>query len=350
MRGLAKKDYQKLQEELDNCQNPLYFFHDDPDGLCSFLLFYKYKREGSGVIVKSTPKIDQKYLRKVEEYNPDKIFVLDIADVSQEFIDAVNVPIIWFDHHGPYERRNIKYFNPHLRKKGYNPPVSYMAYFVVGENEWISLVGMVADWFLPPEEDRRKLSSRFPELLPSSVNTPDEALFNTRLGKLCKIFSFILKGTYRKAMKYVKIMTRIKGPEELLNCETQQAKYVYKKFEKINAMYESLLKEARKKAGRGLFLKFFYSEDTTSFTGDLANELLYLYPDKIILIGREKSGEMKCSLRAVKYNLPPIVENSIIGLEGAYGGGHENAAGVVVKKEDFDMFLERMKKEASKQS
>ena len=226
MKGLKTKEYEELREELDNCQNPLYLFHDDPDGLCSFLLFYKYKREGNGVIVKSTPRIDLKYLRKVEEYKPDKIFVLDIADISQDFIDAVNIPIIWFDHHGPYERRNVKYFNPRLHYKDYNPPVSYMAYFVVEENEWLSLVGMVADWYLPPEKERRKLSKRFPDLLPEAVDRPEQALFNSPVGKLCKIFSFILKGTSRDAMKYVKIMTRIKTPEELMNCGSSQAKYI----------------------------------------------------------------------------------------------------------------------------
>ncbi|MGM5483156.1 MAG: DHHA1 domain-containing protein [Nanobdellota archaeon] len=350
MKALKDKEYKELKEELDMCQNPLYFFHDDPDGLCSFLLFYKYKREGNGVVIKSTPLIDLKYLKKVEEYNPDKIFVLDIADVSQEFIDSVNVPIIWFDHHGPYQRRNIKYFNPRLHNKDNNPPVSYMAYFVVEENKWISLAGMVADWYLPKKTMRNKLSQEFPDLLPMHVDDPAEALFNTRLGKLCKILSFILKGTYRDAMKYVKILTRINSPEEILNCETKQAEFVYKKYEKINAMYESLLEDAKKKVTDNLFLEFYYSEDTTSFTGDIANELLYLYPEKIILIAREKSGEMKCSLRAAKYDLPSMIDQSISGLEGAYGGGHKNASGAVIKKDDFDFFLKKMKIEAKKQS
>ena len=67
---LNEEQVKKIRDELDNCQNPLYFFHDDPDGLCSFLLFYRYKKEGNGVVVKrATPQVDDKFLHKVKEYN-----------------------------------------------------------------------------------------------------------------------------------------------------------------------------------------------------------------------------------------------------------------------------------------
>ncbi len=346
MTELKSKDYREIKKELDNCQNPLYLFHDDPDGLCSFLLLYKYKREGNGVIVKSTPKIDLKYMRKVEEYNPDKIFVLDIADVTQEFIDKVGVPIIWIDHHGPYERNNIKYFNPRTYEKNSNPPVSYLTYKVVKDYEWIALTGMVSDWYLPPDKERKTLVKKYPELLPEHIDRPEEALFSTELGRLCRIFSFILKGNHKDAIKYVKVLSRIGTPQEILKSETPQGKYIYRKFEKIEKVYQELLKEAKKKAGKSKFIVFDYSEDTTSYTSDLANELLYKFPEKIIVIARKKSNEMKCSLRAAKYDLPPMIEESIVGLEGAYGGGHEHAAGAVVKEEDFRIFLERMKKKA----
>ena len=111
---LKEKHIKKLRKELE-CTRPLYFFHDDPDGLCSFLLLYRHIKEGKGVIIKSSPRIDEKYLRKVEEYQPDKVFILDLAVVEQEFIDKVKVPIIWIDHHEPLERTKVKYFNPRVK-------------------------------------------------------------------------------------------------------------------------------------------------------------------------------------------------------------------------------------------
>ena len=65
---LTEKDYKKIREELKNCQKPILFFHDDPDGLASFLLLYRYIKEGKGVVVKTYPRIDNKFVNKVEEY------------------------------------------------------------------------------------------------------------------------------------------------------------------------------------------------------------------------------------------------------------------------------------------
>ncbi|MFP4402782.1 MAG: DHHA1 domain-containing protein [Nanoarchaeota archaeon] len=343
MDALKENEYREIQKELDECKNPLFFFHDDPDGLCSFLLLYRYKKEGNGIIVKSNPIIDEKFIKKVNEYRPDKIFVLDIADISEEFIDKINIPIIWIDHHGPYKREKVKYFNPRVHDTKNNPPVSYICYFVVDQDEWISLCGMVGDWFLPKKEIIDKYFSNCAELLPQDVTKPDEALFNSKIGFISKIFSFVLKGNYKDAMKYVKIISRLKNYNEILNQETPQGKYIYKKYEKINKDYIELLNIAKKNIQEKIIL-FTYSQDKMSFTGDIANELLYLYPDKIIIIARQKNNEMKCSMRSSKINLPKLIEKCMVGLDG-YGGGHENAAGVVIKKSDFNSFIEKINNE-----
>ena len=79
-----------------------------------------------------------------------------------------------------------------------------------------------------------------------------------------------------------------------------------------------------------------------SFTGDLANELLYKYPDKIILVGRKKNDDVRMSIRSRNTLIPPILEKSLSGLEG-YGGGHEYACGANIKEEDFKEFVKRIK-------
>ena len=93
-------------------------------------------------------------------------------------------------------------------------------------------------------------------------------------------------------------------------------------------------------------LVFTYSDDKMSFTGDLANELLYKFPDKIIIVARRKEDDMRMSIRSSKKIIPPILEKSLIGLEG-YGGGHELACGANVKQHQFEEFVERMKKKVS---
>src|SRR3989344_3575465 len=99
--ALSQIQIKQIREHLDNCKRPLIFFDDDQDGLCSFLQFYRYKQEGKGIIVKTAPKLSAVFLNKVIEYQPDKIFILDVALVEQEFLDEIKVPAIWVDHHGP---------------------------------------------------------------------------------------------------------------------------------------------------------------------------------------------------------------------------------------------------------
>jgi len=138
-----------LREELENCKNPLFFFHDDPDGLCSFLLLYRYVKEGHGKVFKAKPGLGVNFVRKVEEYMPDKIFILDIPIVDQEFIDKVKVPIVWIDHHGPYDRNNVHYFNPRVHDNNDARPTTYQCYLIAGEESWESLIGCLGDWYLP---------------------------------------------------------------------------------------------------------------------------------------------------------------------------------------------------------
>ncbi len=54
---------------------------------------------------------------------------------------------------------------------------------------------------------------------------------------------------------------------------------------------------------------------------------------------------MKCSIRAGKDTiLTGALEKALAGVEG-YGGGHEQACGAVVKKEDFEQFISNLKDE-----
>lgn len=336
---LTNKQLQQVKKELDNCQNPLFFFDDDPDGLCAFLLLYRYKREGHGFVVKTHPKLDTRSAPKIEQYDADKVFVLDVARLEQDFIDASNVPVIWIDHHGPYERNNVKYFNPRIIRRDANIPTTYLCYKVVEQDLWIAMIGCIADYYLP--DFLNEFKKKYPDLL-NDKKTVGDLYFKSKIGTLIKIFSFCLKGKTSEVMKSIKILTRIENPYEILNQETAKGKFIFKRYEKINNLYADLLDSAVKMAGKEKLLVFTYSDDKMSFTGDLANELLYRFPDKIILVGRMKDDDVRISLRSKNILLPPILEKSLAGLEG-YGGGHEYACGANVKESDFKEFIERIK-------
>ncbi len=343
--ALSDINIKELRVHLDNCKKPIFFFDDDQDGLCSFLQFYRYKKGGKGFIVKNTPKIGIDFIKRVEEYQPDKVFILDIAIVEQDFLDEmskINIPVVWVDHHGPFKRDGVEYFNPRISKKHDNQPTSFICHQVVQNDLWIAAVGCLADWFLPPFMD--ELKKKFPELIDKPYKTPGDIIYNTKIGQLTRVFSFVFKGTTQEVRKCINTLTKVDSPYEIINQESARGKFIYKRYEQINKKYEPLLREVLKtiEASKEKLAIFKYNEDSTSFTSDLSNEAIFRNPDKIILIGRRRGDEMKCSLRSSKIILPVLVENALSGLEG-YGGGHEHACGLNIKTHNFDEFVGRLR-------
>lgn len=339
---LTDDERSRILDELTNCQRPLFLFHDDPDGLASFLLFYRWKKEGRGFPVKALPRITTQYVERVTSYDADKVFILDIAMVDQEFLDAVKVPVIWIDHHPLLERDRVFYVNPRKRNN-LNIPTPVMCYEVVEQDLWIAVTGTIGDWYLP-EELLPEFRKNFPGLLPEEVTNVEQALFETKVGLLAKVFSFNLKGKMQDVLQSMKVLTRIESPYEILNQESPRGRLVYKKYEVVNKMYDVLTKSALKHKTDDVLFIFTYQEDEWSLTKDLANEIVYRFPDKIVILGREKSGEVRCSLRSAKYNVQKMLEKALVGIEG-HGGGHEHACGASVKKEDFEQFVSNIRKQ-----
>ncbi len=346
---LEKRHIQRLREELSSCKRPLIFFHDDADGLASFLLFYRRIGEGKGSIVKTTPKIDRKnYTRKVKEYLPDKVFVLDIAMVEQDFIDDMSemgISVVWVDHHTPLKRDRVLYFNPRKKEPGDDTCISRICYEVVKQDIWIAMAGSIGDWQMPGFRD--EFVRQYPELLDSSVRRPEEALFAQPIGRLVRILSFVLKGRKENVIRCMKILTRIDSPYEILKQKTPAGRFLYKRYKSVEEHYENLLKKAKREVKKDDFFVFIYKGEKFSFSSEVANEMLFNYPTKIILVGREKSGEIKYSLRSAEDNISAALESALKNVDG-FGGGHEHACGAVIKKKDNKRFIKQLKKELKK--
>src|SRR3989338_5848987 len=343
--ALSEEQYTQIRTELDECHKPFFFFDADQDGLCSFLLLYRYKKEGKGHIVKTTPRLNANFALRALEYGADKVYVLDLAVLEDDFIDALNVPIIWVDHHGPFKKHKVKYFNPKVENVHDNFPTSYLAYRTVKQDLWLATVGCVSDWFLP--EFLPEFLEKYPDYVNKPYKEPGDILYGgTKLGLLSRIISFNLKGQSSDVMKSIRTMMKIEDPNEILQRTTPRGKLIWKRYQSINEQFEPLMKRAFDAAEntKENFILFPYEEERMSFTSDISNELTYKYPNKVVLICREKNEEMKCSLRSGTYNLPPIVEKCLVGLHG-HGGGHEHACGLNVHKHHWDEFIERLKKE-----
>ena len=336
---LTAKEIEEIRNYLNRSENPLFLYDDDPDGLCSYVLLKKYIDRGKGIIIKGAPLLEEKWVKKVEEYSPDLVVILDKPIVSQEFIDKINVPILWIDHHPIIKRKGIHHYNPRYHDENDNSPTTFLAYQIVKQNLWIAMIGCIADWYVPDFAD--EFSKKYKDLL-NKVTTPEDTLFNTGIGRLVRIVSFILKGKNMEVNKNISIFSRIESPYEILKEETPKGKFISKYSNKINKIYHSLLEKSLKEATEDKILLFIYPDSKISFTSDLANELLYRYPKKLIIIGRETNEEVKLSLRSTNIKLPPLIEKALKEVKG-YGGGHDFACGANIAKNDFKTFIDNLK-------
>ena len=79
---LTEKQIKEIKEHLEKAQNPIFFYDNDPDGLCSFLLLQRYIERGRGVAIRSFPELDANYFRKVEELNAYYIFIFPAININ----------------------------------------------------------------------------------------------------------------------------------------------------------------------------------------------------------------------------------------------------------------------------
>lgn len=325
---------------LKKAENPLFFYDDDQDGLASYILLSKYIDKGKGIALKSSPVLDNIYLRKIKELSPDYIFILDKPILTQEFVDQVKVPIIWIDHHPVIDIKGVKHYNPRIHDENDNRPTSYWCYQITKQNLWIAMCGIIGDWYVP--EYIEDFVKQYPDIIKNYKN-PGKILFETEFGKLIRLIGFLLKGNITQIKKNVAVLKKIESPYEILNQTNSRGKFLYKHFEKIEKNYQEIMSIAKKRVTRSKLLIFTYPANRHSLTSFLSNELLHTYPNKIIIIGREKEDQMIMSFRSAKIKVLPILEKALIGING-HGGGHDHACGGGVAIEQFDEFIENFKK------
>ncbi len=336
---LTKRQVTEIRELLNNSTSPLFFFDNDPDGLCSFLLLQKYVKKGKGFPIKAV--LDETYFRKINEFNPDCLFILDKPVVSKDFfnkIHEINLPVVWIDHHETNKEEIpdfVHYYNPLFNKKKTNEPVTALCFQINNDRNlmWLAIVGSISDRFFPDfYKDFRK---KYPDLTIGAKEAFD-IFYNSQIGKIARIFSFALKDRTTNVINMMRFLMKADTPYEVLE-DSSPNHTMHNRFEQIDKKYQSLLKkavESGKKSGKILFFKY---GGESSMSSDLANELSYKFPQKIIVVMYITGIRANISIRGRKIR-SKVVE-SIQNLEGATGGGHEDAAGATVRIGDLEKFM-----------
>jgi single-stranded DNA-specific DHH superfamily exonuclease len=352
---LEKKELEEIKEHLEKAQNPIFYYDNDADGLCAFLLLRRFLGRGYGVAVKSYPYLDERYAQKAEQLKADYIFVLDKPLISKEFLEAIDrmqLPLIWIDHHDvmnaefwkEFEKfNNFEIFNPMLSRKKSSEPVSYLAYKITGRKDdlWIALMGCIADHYMP--DFAKEFAEKYPEFWNKSVKEPFDVYYKSEIGKIAVALNFGLKDSVTNVVAMQNFFISCKTPADVF-LEGEKNKAFRQKYAEIKKKYGVLLEEAKENVKEKIIF-FSYSGDL-SISSDLANELSYLYPGKYVAVGYKKGPIVNISMRGK--NVRMILDKILKDFGNATGGGHMDAVGAKIRTEDFERFKERFENEAGK--
>jgi single-stranded DNA-specific DHH superfamily exonuclease len=348
---LTEKQILEIREHLEKAQNPIFYYDNDADGLCSFLLLRRFIGRGYGVAVRSYPDLDGSYISKAHQLKADYIFVLDKPVISKEFfeeVDKMQIPLVWIDHHSMKgasseisKSKNFYLYNPTLNKGKNNSsePVSYLNYKITGRKEdlWIALIGCIADRYMPD------FAGEFAKRYPNFWGKGDEAFdiyYKTEIGRVAMSLNFGLKDSISHVVEMQNFLISCKGPEEIF-LELEMNKSLRAKYDEIKKKYNVLLKEA-KESGNGRIILLSYGGNL-SISADLSNELSYLYPEKYILVAYKKGSITNISMRGK--NVRAVLERVLKNLENATGGGHKDAVGARIRTEDLEKFKNCLEEE-----
>ncbi len=341
---LTKEQVKEIKEHLNRAQNPIFFFDNDPDGLCSFLLLQRYIERGKGVPIKSFPDLAGDYFRRVNELNSDYIFILDKPVISQEFwekVEQVNLPVVWIDHHELQGKVPdfVNYYNPLYNEDKKSEPVSALCYQISNKKEdmWIALIGAISDKFLP--EFSSDFKKKYPDLYYDSKDAFD-VFYKSDIGRIARLMDAGLKDKTSNVVSMLKFLMKAKNPYEVLE-ESSKNYSMHKRFNQIEKKYQRLLKDALENYNPKEKILFFQYGGDLSISAELSNELSYKFPDKCVVVMRVKTDKVSISMRGKK--VKEKLEKAIKGIEGASGGGHEDAVGAQVRIGDLELFKKRFR-------
>ena len=332
----------QAREFLDASQNPLFFFDNDVDGLCSFLLLRRALGRGRGVPIKSFPDLKAQYLRKVDELNPDAVIVLDKAEASEEFLQGCkdrHLPILWIDHHESKTASLIDKYCLYLNAVSEGQPTTFVAYSIFERKQdlWLAMIGCTGDAYKPHFAQEFEKSS--PELYNANL-TPVQALNQTEIGKMVRMLNFGLMDSITNVVQLIKYLFTAKNAYDLLE-ENAKTKQFHRRYAELNEYFMKQINKARESIDEDDPIIFHSYAGSTSMSSMIANKLSFLYPDKLIVVGFKRQEKVNISLRgknALSITLAVTKE-----IQGSTGGGHEVATGAMVPIDEWDKFKELVK-------
>jgi single-stranded DNA-specific DHH superfamily exonuclease len=343
---LTTKQLIEIREHLDKAQNPIFLFDNDVDGLCSAIILQRASGKGKSFAIKSFPGLDASYIRRVEEQQSDYVFILDKAEIELEFLKGVaekGILIVCIDHHPvDISKEKMDLINYYSTAENGGEPTTFLTHMVYErkEDEWLAMIGCIGDVYKP--FFAKSFAKENPELFNNQL-TPFDAMYMTEIGKVTTMLNFGLKDTTTNVVAMMRLLASANNLYDLLE-ENPKTKQLHYKYKKLLEVLEKQVAKGNKTAGKNLVYLEYSGE--TSMSSEISNRLMFEHPDKNIVVVFRKQDSTSVSLRGKKAK--KIVEDVVLKIPGAKGGGHEVACGAkipLIEIENFKMALRKYLKE-----
>jgi len=351
---LTKPQLQKIKENLEASQNPLFFFDNDADGLCAFLILRRALDRGKGIAIKSFPDLKEQYVKKVDELQPDLVIILDKAELSKEFAEQVeqkNIPMLWLDHHEtktPKETiQKTSYYNTleaakSVYKRSGLPvegsliaePTTYIAQKIFNRSEdlWLATIGCIGDAYMP--DFANQFAKQNPELLNPNLE-PFEALHSSEIGRIIRMLNFGLMDTITNVVTLIKYLFKANNAQDILE-ENNSTKQLHKRYNELNKFLNKQIEKAETELDPKSNILFFSYSGNNSISSEIANQLYYNHKDKLIVVAFRRPEKINISIRGK--NALKITNKAIANIEDATGGGHQEATGAMIPVDSLEQF------------
>lgn len=356
-------------------------FHDDADGCCAAAIFETLLQQQTshGFLEVSSPEnhsveLTSRLYRRLLELKPKFIISVDLAFTDsikkiKSLLDEINAQMLIYDHH--LQSKNVNWpkrcihINPFNFNLGNKPAAcfSYAVYKHFTRKDdacWVAACGVIADHRTEEcSELIEQVKRNYPYLYPHTIIS-QHAAENTPLMKIAHLVNAGYQHSNHEGAKIafeaLQESLQANQPRTLLQSKTEKAKLIHRFREEVNRELRRYIDNFNSEAEhhRDLKITFYSIKPEFNITSQIASELVDDFPDTIIaVISPETNHRLKVSLRkGVRRttNLSLLAEVTVQNLNAATGGGHQDAAGSSFRKEDLNVWKEKVLEHLRKHS
>lgn len=326
------EEAKKFVDSINEKDNIAIFTHTDLDGFVCGVLFYDFcKRKGCSFIDVFFIDYGKNKISDFDLKEKTKILISDLApEIISEDLKKIpkSIKIFYTDHHQSKEEISLEnVYELRTTSQGYIPS-SRTVFELVDGKEWLAVLGVLAD-FGDKYEENKDFIENFLKKEQKSL----EYLKNDLMYMLARAIIYFEenKKSFFDLLKEIEVLSDLKKFRKYSD-------EVKKEFDRYVEEFEEKKEEKNK-------IVFFYFEPKYNIKSLLINYLSSKEPQRVyVFLSSDRDDFINISVRnqSKEFNLYLFLKEAVKSLSYSSAGGHLNAAGGRIKKEDIEKFKKKL--------